>query len=220
MENNFVVYKRFDDVALAENFVEFLKDNHIEYLVEENALSFDPTFARSRETAIEYAVKIAPANFEKVNAMLVVHEDATLGEIDPDHYLLKFTNDELTDVLVKADEWSATDYALASRLLIQRGVKPSNEDITRLKQQRFNELKRPATVKTGWLLAGYFVALLGGVAGVLMGWLINHSKNTLPNGEQTYAYDDNTRQHGNRIFILGIICFILAICLKVYEGTQ
>lgn len=218
MQNSFLEFRRYNDPALASELIDLLKSNNIAYTAEESALSFDPTFVNS-QSLTDYTIKIAAADFVKVNQLLVEHEEATLSPIESDHYLLKFSNSELIDLLIKADEWSATDHALAIRLLRQRGAMPDDDKLNDLKQDYLNSLRKPAKPQTTWITVGYIFAALGGVMGLFIGWHLMKHKNTLPNGEQAYGYIEGDRKHGRRIFIIGIIGVLLALCIRIYQST-
>ncbi|MFD1256827.1 hypothetical protein ACFQ3S_08460 [Mucilaginibacter terrae] len=217
MQNTFLEFRRYNDLALASELIELLKKNDIAYTAVESALSFDPTFVNSQNLT-DYTVRIAAADFVKVNQLLVDHEEATLSSIEPDHYLLKFNNSELIDILIKADEWSATDHALAIRLLRLRGAMPNDDKLNELKQEYLNSLRKPAKPQTTWIIVGYIFAVLGGVMGLFIGWHLMKHKNTLPNGEQAYGYIESDRKHGRRIFIVGIIGVLFAVGLRIYRN--
>ncbi|WP_295767396.1 hypothetical protein [uncultured Mucilaginibacter sp.] len=95
MQNTFIQYRKFDDPALAQNLIALLIANSVTYQSEENKLSFDPSFGAASETSTEYVVKIAPVDFELVNQLVMADEEATLDQIEEDHYLHKFTDEEL-----------------------------------------------------------------------------------------------------------------------------
>jgi len=47
-----------------------------------------------------------------------------------------------------------------------------------LSESRLNELRQPEPAQTFWIYAGYFLALLGGLLGIFIGWhLSSHKKN-------------------------------------------
>jgi len=219
MQNTLLQFRKFDDPALAENLIALLVANNIPYQSEENKLSFDPSFGAVSETSTEYVVKIAPADFERANEIIIAHEEETLDEIDKDHYLHQFTDKELTDVLIKAEEWSLADVVLAGRLLKERGVAADAETINNLKQQHLAELRKPAEPQTTWIIMGYILAPFGGVLGVFIGWHLMNHKNILPNGEYVYGYIERDRKHGRIIFIIGVIFIVLITLFRIF-GRQ
>src|ERR1700756_1731313 len=112
MEPEFITYQKFNDPALAKELAETLEKHQIDSRIEEDSASFDPFFTYN-SFAIEYLVKIKPGDFEKANQLLKEEADANIGEVGSDYYLFSFTNDELMDVISKADEWNPFDVVLA-----------------------------------------------------------------------------------------------------------
>ncbi len=216
MEPNFITYQRFNDIALANNLADILQRHNIEYTIEEESLTFNPTFVLNNELANEYAVKIKSEDFEQVNQLLVEEEATNIDEVEVDYYLFKFTNDELIDLITKADEWSAFDYLLAQKILTERGITINDKYLAELKEKRIEELKEPETPQTTWIVVGYMAAFLGGILGIFIGWHLLSSKKTLPNGEKVYDYNDHDRKHGRNIFYLSIIIFAIAVLIKVF----
>ncbi|WP_158995576.1 hypothetical protein [Mucilaginibacter sp. L196] len=216
MEPDFITYQRFNDIALANNLADILQRHNITYTIEEESLTFNPTFVLNNELANEYAVKIKSEDFEQVNQLLVEEETTNIDEVEADYYLFKFTNDELIDLITKADEWSAFDYLLAQKILTERGITINDKYLAELKEKRIEELKEPETPQTIWIVVGYMAAFLGGILGIFIGWHLLSSKKTLPNGEKVYDYNDHDRKHGRNIFYLSIIIFAIAVGIKVF----
>jgi len=216
MEPDFITYQRFNDIALANNLADILQRHSITYTIEEESLTFNPTFVLNNELANEYAVKIKSEDFEQVNQLLVEEETTNIDEVEADYYLFKFTNDELIDLITKADEWSAFDYLLAQKILTERGITINDKYLAELKEKRIEELKEPETPQTIWIVVGYMAAFLGGILGIFIGWHLLSSKKTLPNGEKVYDYNDRDRKHGRNIFYLSIIIFAIAVVIKVF----
>ena len=48
------------------------------------------------------------------------------------------------------------------------------------------------------------IAVVGGVAGLFLGWSYWRSTKTLPNGERVPSYDEASRKHGKQIFYAGV----------------
>ena len=210
MEPEFITYQKFNDPALAEELAEKLDHHDIAYFVDESSFRFDPSLVMSNATT-EYAVKIKSEDFEKVNQLLIADESKNVNDVDKDYYLFTFTDDELMDVITKADEWSAFDVVLARKLLAERGKNVSDKEIETINEQRIEELKQPDTPQTFWIVIGYMVSILGGVLGIFIGWHLYSYKKTLPDGERVYGYTERDRWHGRIIFYLSIVVFAVAI---------
>ncbi len=129
MNNDFLTIRTFDDPALMQEFTNLLIANHIEYLIEKNAIGINPLANLNPDISTEYEVKVASDDFNKVNELLISNDKTDLSVIDEDYYLYQFTNDELIDILVKSEEWSSTDYVLAQQILAKRGVNISQADL-------------------------------------------------------------------------------------------
>ncbi len=214
MNPELILYKRFNDAALAGDLTDALDDAAIAYTVEESTPAFDPAFRNDGLTK-EYSIKISPDDFERVNKLLKERELANINNVDKEHYLFSFTNEELTDVLAKADEWSAFDYQLARKILTERGVTINDAMLNNFSNARLEELKKPEPPQNGWIIAGYIVAFAGGVFGIFIGWHLANYKKTLPDGEIVYGYSENDRQQGKWIMYLSIFIFAFAIFMRL-----
>ncbi|MGZ4000000.1 MAG: hypothetical protein ACXVIY_05200, partial [Mucilaginibacter sp.] len=193
MEPEFIAYKKFDDAALANALAEALNNHGIEYLMEEEKSGFDPSFVMSN-APVDYVIKIKGEDFEEVNRLLKEDEEKNIDEVNDDYYLFSFTDDELMEVITKADEWSAFDVVLARKLLDKRGITINQEELSIKEEKRIEELKAVEPLKTGWIIIGYVFALGGGVAGIFFGWYLATGRKTLPNGERIHAFTEADRR--------------------------
>ncbi|HAL82984.1 MAG TPA: hypothetical protein DCO83_12735 [Mucilaginibacter sp.] len=214
MDPEFITYQKFNDPALANDLAELLAGNHIEYQVEEATSGFDASMVMSN-APVDYAVKIQSEDFEKVNQLLKESERRDVEAIGKDYYLFAFTDDELMEVVTKADEWSSFDVVLARKLLAERGKSISDEEISKIHESRIVELKEPEPPQALWIIVGYILAFGGGVLGLFIGWHLSTYKKTLPDGERVYGYTENDRKHGKRIFFLSFIGLAIAFAVKL-----
>lgn len=158
-----------------------------------------------------FSVKLPPSDFPRAEAALEEVAEKQLNEVGDDHYLFSFTNEELRDVLMKADEWNAFDRRLARKILADRGEPVNEAAIPHFEQARLNELAEPAKPQTLRVIVGYLLAGLGGLLGVFIGHHLNTAKKTLPNGERVYVYNAEDRSHGKWIYFIGIVMFLFVI---------
>jgi hypothetical protein len=215
MEPEFITYQKFNDPALAEVLAEQLEQHGIAYEVEEESINFDPGFVFNETLNTEWAVKIKSEDFETVNQLLKDAEAVDVNGVGKDYYLYAFNDDELMDVITRADEWNAFDVVLARKLLAEHGKNISDEQITAIETKRIEELKAPDPPQTFWIVIGYICACLGGLLGIFIGWYLITFKKTLPNGEQVYGYTERDRRHGKLILYIGIAVLTLAILYKL-----
>lgn len=222
MNSDFLTFQEFNDPALAEEFINLLTENGINYDVEEGIVtaSINPLTAINNELAHSYRVKISADHFNRVTELLKKRDDQYINEVEPDYYLFDFTNDELIDVLEKEDEWSSFDYALAKNILHERGVTIDTKKLADINETRLAELRKPEQHQTFWIFLGYLLALLGGVLGIFIGWHLSSHKKTLPNGEQVYNYNEHDRKHGRIIFYIAICSFVISVILNFIIASR
>ena len=99
---------------MANELAELLNEHNIQYYIQEETSGFDPSFVMSN-APVDYAVKIKSEDFEQANLLQKESETKNIEGIDKDYYLFSFTDDELMEVITKADEWSAFDNVLAKK---------------------------------------------------------------------------------------------------------
>ncbi|MRX69101.1 hypothetical protein SAMN06265349_104214 [Flavobacterium resistens] len=214
MTEHFIAFKNFPTRIQAKELEILLDRNNIKSVLADNIAPVDITFSGST-LQNQYEIKIDPADFAKAEAILEKDTENILNEVDKDHYLLSFSDEELYDVLLKSDEWNVFDYKLAQKLLIERGKNIDSEVLASLKKERLQILAKPEEPQKSWITVGYIFSLLGGFLGIIIGYLLWTSKKTLPNGERIYSYNEDDRKHGKTIFILGTIIFPLALLIKI-----
>jgi hypothetical protein len=214
MPENFTSFRTFPSLIQAKELEALLNKNNIQTFLADNIAPVDITFSGST-LLNKYEIKINSLDFEKAEIVLEKDAEKILDEIDPDYYLLGFTNEELYDVLLKSDEWSVFDFKLAQKILTNRGKTIDLEMLSSLKKERLKILAKPEENQKPWIIAGYISSFLGGGLGILIGYSIWTSKKTLPNGERIYSYNNIDREHGKTIFIIGLIIFPLILIIKI-----
>jgi hypothetical protein len=108
---------------------------------------------------------------------------------------------------------------LAQQILAKRGVDIDKENLENLKATHIDALQSPEKPQIALIVTGYILAFLGGFAGIFIGWYLKSNKKTLPNGEQFYSFIDNDRKQGRIIFVIGCICFVLTILLRIFIAS-
>jgi hypothetical protein len=216
-DTQFLTYQKFSDKTLADELMETLTSNKIEFLFEDATPHFDHTFANN-QTNNEYLVKLKSSDFEKADNILTALSSKDLNAVDQDHYLFDFTDEELRDILLKSDEWSKYDYLLAQKILQDRGHKIDTEKIKALKEKRIEELATPDKNQKLSIVAGYVFAMFGGLIAIFIGWHLFSHKKTLPNGGQVYSYSEQDRKQGRIILILGTLSAIIWTAFRLIKN--
>ncbi|TPG33371.1 hypothetical protein [Flavobacterium pectinovorum] len=217
MIENFIAFRSFPTLNQAKELELLLNKNNIKTVLGDNIPPLDINFSGST-LQNQYEIKIDTSDFKKAEAVLEKDTENLLDTIDEDYYLLSFTNEELYEILLNSDEWNVFDYKLAQKLLTDRGKTIDSEMLTSLKNERLKILARPEENQKAWIIAGYIFALLGGGIGIVIGYSLWRSKKTLPNGERIYSYSAEDRKNGQRIFLISIIIFPLALILKILSN--
>lgn len=208
MIEEYITYKKFNNKSSAEEFRQLLEIEKVDYTLENNSLSLDATIT-GNDYGSEFCVKIKKDDFKKIDEILLKKWEEDIQEVPDNYYLLNFSDEELLDVIAKSDEWSTFDVALAKKMLKEKGKEVTPEEIDLIKNKRLVELAKPEKSQKTYIIAGYVLAILGGWLSVFIGWHLLTYKKTLPNGHKVYAYSENDRKEGNRIFILGIIFMVI-----------
>jgi len=209
----FMPFRTFESGYEAEQFLETLEKNGVIYELEEYSKNTNPLMFNSLEK--EILIKLRQEDFEKANEF--VSEDEDINGLDKNYYLYSFTDEELIDILVKPNEWGQLDRKLAPKLLEKRGYDLNNLDIESKKKDYIKELAKPQKESPILIIAGYIFALLGGLLGLAIGWGLDNTKTTLPNGEKVFTYTEKCRKHGTKIFILAVIMIVVYILLLVFN---
>ena len=142
MSDQFQTFQSFNDIELANEVAEKLRQNDIKFIIEKGKPLLDVSFV---DTSIEPGVhiKLHPNDFEKGHKALEDYYKTQLGNIDNDYYLFSFSNEELKEIVSKPDEWGHFDYQLAQKLLKERGQEIDAATVIKLKQDRIKELAEP-----------------------------------------------------------------------------
>ncbi|MNE80520.1 hypothetical protein D3C80_1770970 [compost metagenome] len=122
------------------------------------------------------------------------------------------------DILEAKDEWSKLDYVFAQEILKQRGITVSDKELSMIQMERIEKLSEPEKHSPVWIGIGYTFAALGGLVGIMIGWHLYNAKKVLPNGERIPVYAQTDRNHGFRIFVVGIIVLLIALAIRVISN--
>jgi hypothetical protein len=211
---DFVTYKKYYEQEKADALALLLADNRIEYRVDEERESLDSLYG-DKHFDKEFSVKLRAEDFARADLLLKEISVKEVENVERDHYLFSFTDEELFDILSKPDEWNEFDYELARKILTKRGKEVSAATLDLLKKQRLKALMQYEESPKLTIIAGYLFAILGGAIGVFIGWYLLTYKKVLPNGQRMYGFAKADRDDGRRIVILGAIFFVVYMYLRI-----
>ncbi len=215
MPDDYAIFRKFPTRALAEEMQELLEEEGLDCRIGDNIPPFDITFSGST-LLHEYEIRLHPSDFNRAHEILDEWADNLLYDVDPEHFLFQYSDSDLYEVLLRPDEWSPHDYALARKILQQRGVVIDDQLVESIRARRLEELSKPEENQSGWIIAGYILAVLGAFFGALIGYFLWTSRKTLPNGKRVPSYSLKDRLHGKYIFILSLILLPVYIILRYW----
>jgi hypothetical protein len=206
--SDFLFFRSYENIDEATAVLNILNRNNIPNVLSEERALLDSNII-GQQFDLPYRVKLPAEHFDHAEDALRQSLDINAVEIEDDYYLLTFSNEELTEIVRKKDEWGDYDYALALKLLEERGVTFTTADFESFRRKRIEYLSVPENGVNIWTLVGYLSSAIGGALGLFIGFVLIRAKRTLPDGSRVYVYNNNTRTHGIFIAILGIASIIL-----------
>ncbi|HCQ12047.1 hypothetical protein, partial [Flavobacterium sp.] len=198
------------DSIVANEMIQILKANNIEFKVQDTSKDFDASFANN-SAKDSILIMINPNDFEKASKLLEENMEFKIDEIDTQHPLFSFNTEELKDVIKNYDEWHPLDIKLARYLLNKQNIIVENSEI--IKQQQEKKLKAEKQEKSSslTLVMGYLFCIMGGLAGIGIAIFLLTGKRTLSDGSKKYIYSKSDRNHGKYMLIVGAICLTFFI---------
>ena len=228
MPEELLTFQKFRDPEIANDIAQKLKDADVHYQMEDDNKFFDPTFANN-PMAKETRIKLRSADFERANKVLNEYYASQANNISSDYYLFDFNNKELFDILRKPDEWGNLDYALAQKILADRGENIENAELDYFKDKRIKELSVPEPPHSFLMWFGYAVLIYSALRlapylsfiGVVAGLVLRQSSKTLPNGTTMKVFSKNDRFHGGALILIGLGIFLFFFLKQwLYSATN
>ncbi len=127
------------------------------------------------------------------------------------------TDQELTEVFINAKDYNPEFVRLAEEELQSRNINLDSSKQIKEKKTITNKQQLQAG-KSGspfYIFICFLLALFGGLLGIYAGYIYSQSKMKDVDGEEYYAYNEQTRQYGKIIMWLGIgilSFFLLRYC--------
>ena len=213
MKDEKPTFRRFLDRQEAQDLSERLQEAGFDASFHDNSSFHDPIFVGTNTAW--FHVLLPPEEFDRANELLQLEAREQLAELPDDHYLHGFTDQELRDILLRQDQWSAEDVIRARHVLSTRGDPISEEAVTRLREARIEELRLPAPSQAPLIIMGWFFTLLGGLVGIGIGWYLNTAKKTLPNGARVPVHRPEDRRQGARMVLWGGLILLAYLTVRI-----
>lgn len=192
-----LTYSRFQDEEAAAGFRALLEQAGIRYRLEKEIAYPDKVYFGQTLDAV-YALKLSPEDFPRMNALLAEQARKDLERPDPDYYLYSFSPTELKEVVDHPQEWNPYDVQLARLLYEKQGGGPLPDP-----PHQPEPVYKGERIQPYWLVLGYLAAIAT-IPAVFIGAGIRSARKTLPNGASVPLYDQQSRNHGTAIFMIGM----------------
>ena len=214
MEENFVTYRKFIFKDDALDLIEILKENNIDYVLDDNSSRLDSSFGNDDNTK-QFVLKIEKENFERVEELEEKSISKSLDNVDKSYYLFESSDEYLIEIVLKKEEWSKFDYLLAQKILKERGKEINQDLIKAINKRRVEDLKTEEASPKWLIFIGYLFSILGGFIGIFIGLYLMNYKKTLPNGETIYGFGKEDRNSGKNVFICSIMGIIFWFVVRI-----
>ena len=214
MEENFVTYRKFIFKDDALDLIEILKENNIDYVLDDNSSRLDSSFGNDDNTK-QFVLKIEKENFERVEELEEKSISKSLDNIDKSYYLFESSDEDLIEIVLKKEEWNKFDYLLAQKILKERGKEINQDLIKAINKRRVEDLKTEEASPKWLIFIGYLFSILGGFIGIFIGLYLMNYKKTLPNGETIYGFGKEDRNSGKNVFICSIMGVIFWLIVRI-----
>lgn len=211
-------YRIFESREEAVAMQALLSKNGIPNSLEESKALFDTAIVGAVNIR-KYYVKIPQDQFLTANGILEAAIDLSTLEVEDDYYLLAFTDEELLEVVNKKDEWGEFDFALAKKLLAERGINVTKEYIQRMEVERVQQLKTTEPGSSKYIIVGYLAAIASTFWGVVIGLFLLTAYRHMPDGTNVPKFDKSTRAHGKWIVALSVGVILAHFVYLFYYGV-
>ena len=203
----FVNFQKFYDRSVAADMVNQLKSRAIPAALDEPGAYFDPSFAHNPLQQGIW-VQVKAADFPKASAALEAYYASQLDHVKTDYYLFQLSDEELVDIVHSPDQWGYLDYPLAVRILKDRGIAWSRDEMELVRSARIKKLAAPENTGIGWIIFSYLLSLFCWPAGLIAGSIMIRQQKTLPDGGRVPAYSTGDRRHGRWMILLSLLGFV------------
>ncbi|MEY4926404.1 MAG: hypothetical protein RI894_840 [Bacteroidota bacterium] len=204
-----VPFKICISAETAENMAALLRENNVACRIEYPNTHFSPVNYGDASTGVYRLMLANESDFLRAENALLTIKEAEIAALPADYYLLKFSDEQLYQVLIESDDWGEFDQALAATLLEKRDVAIDADKISTAKAARKNAMQQDRISKAT-LALGFLLALMGNPISLAMMIAYSVSKKKTGNGVSFYRYDDFTR---TTVLWIGVVWLIMVFVI-------
>lgn len=215
MNEDILSLRSFAREEEANALIQLLNEHDVNvFLKKDSGGDLDKSF-EGENLLHQYHVVLKAEEKSKAEQVLKGIAESMLTDVSEDYYLFSFKDEELIDVITENQEWSEFDVALSTKILKEREIVISEEELVQRRKERIEKLSKPEEGQGLWIILGYIFALLGGFLGLLIGGVLWQTSKKLPNGDKVPRYSPSVRNQGKIIFIISAIILSLGVIMRV-----
>ena len=214
MSNKLNKYKSFSTLEEATAFALWLEEQGIPSAIEDNSPQLSSIFIGD-SMRDNYFLKIRKTDFEIANRIYTDKVYEAVQALNEDYFLNSYSNKELLDITEQPENWDEFNIQAALKILVDRGVKIEPNSIEDIKVNQLIAESQPESGQEIWITLGYWMAFMGGFLGIIIGNHLHTSKKTLRDGNIVYRYTEADRKQGKRIFLIGLVVFLLFLSVLI-----
>lgn len=127
------------------------------------------------------------------------------------------TDDELLNIYRDFDQYQDNYLEIVSKELETRGIDFTNLKLRKQHKEEFmlEQLEKGKPGDPVFITLGFISALLGGILGIIAGYVYSQSKNKDWGDGTYYYYDLRTRNFGTGMMLLGLFVLIISFLYKI-----
>lgn len=210
--NEMKLYKSFDTAEIASLLTDLLAENSIPFEVYGPEGKIEDFDREGSYSSLE--INVLESDFDKVDKLIEDRADQELETVAKDYFIFEFSNDELKEVLIHADEWSALDLALAHKLLKDRGEPMDKDQLEIWRAERIAKSAEPQDASQGWVVISYVLAFILPLISLITGLVYMRAKKIDLNDNAVPKYSAETKKHGKMLFTISLFMMIIYTILN------
>jgi uncharacterized membrane protein len=126
-------------------------------------------------------------------------------------------DEELLHIFANADEYQKDYVDVVSNELNKRNINTDSIKIQRQHKEKFTQeqFEKGKEGNEIYIAIGFITAFLGGLIGIIAGYVYSQSKRKDNSGTEYYAYNKQTRNKGRIMMIVGFFALVLISLWKL-----
>src|SRR5687768_3438171 len=192
---SFNVFQEFYTVQSLEEAAEVLKQENIAYEVfQAEGIQRDFTFGAKFE--FKYELKIQLKDFAKAKELLSDHYSRSIVEVDDDHFLNRYSDLQLCDIVRRKDNWSLESIVYSKLILKKRGIVLSDEEIKEGIKDLDDKKREGKDLDSFTIGIIYFFCVTNFLFAYIVGSILQKSWAELSDSTRVPKYNEHVRLHG------------------------